>query len=138
MIYRIPTLEAVDVEVLRLIEQQRKQLRFQVAHTPTRWQGALRRNAMARALRGSNSIEGYDADLDQAAVIVDEEKPETLEEETYKALVGYRTSMTYILRMHDDPYFRVDAQVIRSIHFMMLSYDLTKMPGQWRLRGSGG
>ena len=132
MIYRIPLLARHDLEVLELIETHRQQLRHHVSQSPTRWQGSLRRSTLARALRGSNSIEGYDANLDQAAIIVDDEKPETLEEETYRALVGYRNSMTYILRMHDDPYFRVDAQVIRSIHFMMLNYDLTKMPGQWR------
>ncbi len=132
MIYAIPKLEPYDHKALELLKAQREQLRFHVARSPNRWIGSLRRAAAARALRGSNSIEGYNAELDQAAVIVDDEKPETLEEETYKALVGYRTSMTYILRMHDDPHFALDAQVIRSIHFMMLSYDLTKLPGQWR------
>lgn len=132
MIFRTPTLDADDREVLALIDRDRQQLRHYVAQSPARWQGSLRRSTQARALQGSNSIEGYDADLDQAAEIVDDEKPETIEEETYRALVGYKNSMTYILRMHDDPYFKVEAQVIRSIHFMMLNYDLTKMPGQWR------
>jgi Fic family protein len=40
--------------------------------------------------------------------------------------------MTYILRLHDDPYVEINAQLIRSLHFMMLSYDMTKLPGQWR------
>ena len=132
MIYATPHLNDQDQAVLALIEQHRQQLRHHVAQSPTRWGGSLRRNTLARALRGSNSIEGYDANLDQAAEIIDDEKPETIEEETYRALVGYRNSMTYILRMHDDPYFKVDPGIIRSIHFMMLNYDLTKMPGQWR------
>ncbi len=132
MIYQTPKLVSEDIDVLRLIEGDRNLLRHYVSQSPTRWVGSLRRNTLARALQGSNSIEGYDANLDQAAAIVDDERPETIEDETYRALVGYRNSMTFILRMHNDPYFRVDAQIIRSIHFMMLNYDLTKMPGQWR------
>ncbi len=132
MIYQVPRLNDADQAVLGLIDEQRRQLQHFVSQSPTRWQGSLRRSTLARVLQGSNSIEGYDANLDEAAVIVDEEKPETIEDETYRALVGYRNCMTYILRMHNDPHFSVDAQVIRSMHFMMLNYDLTKMPGQWR------
>lgn len=40
--------------------------------------------------------------------------------------------MTYILRVHNDPHAHFDAGFVRSLHFMMLSYDLTKLPGQWR------
>ena len=40
------------------------------------------RNTFARALQGSNSIEGINASLADAVAIVDEERPETLKEET--------------------------------------------------------
>jgi Fic family protein len=83
-------------------------------------------------LQGSNSIEGINADLAEAVAIVDEEKPETLEEEAEKALTCYRTAMTYVLRLHDDPHAQINAQLIRSLHFMMLNYDMTMLPGQWR------
>jgi Fic family protein len=63
---------------------------------------------------------------------VDQEKPETLEEETEKALTCYRTAMTYVLRLHEDPHAQINAQLIRSLHYMMLNYDMTKLPGQWR------
>jgi Fic family protein len=132
MIYITPKLEAPDEQVVALIERQREQLRYTVAQNPNRWTGSLRRNTFARALQGSNSIEGYNATLSEAAQIIDDEKPETVEEETYRALMGYRNALTYILQTHDDPYFEMNAQVIKSLHFMMLSYDLTKMPGQWR------
>ncbi len=115
-----------------MINEQRGLLRFQVSQSPNRWQGFLRRNTFARALQGSNSIEGYNANLADAVAIIDDEKPETLEEETVRALIGYRNAMTYILQIHDDPHTVTDAQLIRSLHFMMLSYDLTKLPGQWR------
>ncbi|MFL4973386.1 MAG: Fic family protein [Microvirga sp.] len=132
MIFAYPKLAPVDQEVLGMIREQREALRFQVSNNPTRWQGFLRRNTFARALQGSNSIEGINANLAEAVAIMDDEKPETLEEETVRALSGYRTAMTYLLRVHDDPHAEVNVQFIRSLHFMMLHYDMTKMPGQWR------
>lgn len=132
MIYIAPHLQSEDRDVLALIGEQKEQLRYAVAQSPNRWTGFLRRNTFARALRGSNSIEGINASLSEAVAIVDDEKPETVEEETYRALTGYRNALTYVLQMHDDPYFELSAQLIKSLHFMMLSYDLTKMPGQWR------
>lgn len=132
MIHAHPKLESVDHDVLGLIRDQRSQLRHQVSAHPVRWQGFLRRNTLARALRGSNSIEGIDASLSEAVAIVDDERPETLEEETVRALTCYRTGMTYILQVHDDPHTKVNEQFIRTLHFMMMNYDMTKMPGQWR------
>ncbi|MDE2112931.1 MAG: Fic family protein [Alphaproteobacteria bacterium] len=132
MIFSTPTLEAEDRDVLEVIHQQREILRYSVAQSPNRWTGFLRRNTFARALQGSNSIEGINAALSDAVAIIDDEKPETVEEETYRALMGYRNALTYVLQTHDDPYFELNAQVIKGLHFMMLSYDLTKLPGQWR------
>jgi Fic family protein len=132
MIFATPSLAAEDQQVLKLIHEQREQLRYSVAQSPHRWSGFLRRNTFARALQGSNSIEGINASLSDAVAIVDDEKPDTVEDETFRALTGYRTALTYILQTHDDPTFELNAQVVKSLHFMMLSYDLTKMPGQWR------
>lgn len=132
MIFAYPRLESEDRDVLAMINEQRNLLRFQVSQTPNRWQGFLRRNTFARALQGSNSIEGYNVNLADAVAIVDDERPETAEEETVRALVGYRNAMTYIMQIHDDPHTVTDAQFIRSLHFIMMSYDLTKLPGQWR------
>lgn len=132
MIYQYPQLTSEDQEVLDMIRQLRRDLRHEVNVNPVRWTGFLRRNTFARALQGSNCIEGINASLAEAVAIVDDEKPETLEEETEKALTCYRTAMTYILRLHDDPHAQINAQLIRSLHFMMLNYDMTMLPGQWR------
>jgi Fic family protein len=132
VIFQYPRLAAEDKQVIEMIRQLRRDLRHQVNVNPVRWTGFLRRNTFARALQGSNSIEGFDADLAEAVAIVDEEKPETLQEETEKALTCYRMAMTYVLRLHDDPHAQINAQLIRSLHFMMLNYDMTKLPGQWR------
>lgn len=132
MIHAYPKLEGIDSDVLALIREQRRALRHQVSQNPLRWGGFLRKNTFARALQGSNSIEGIDANLVEAMAIIDEERPETLEEETIKAFQGYRQAMTYIMRVHDDPHTQVNAQFIRSLHYMMINYDMTKLPGQWR------
>jgi len=132
MIFNYPRLEAIDQEVLSLIREDRRRLRFQVNSNPVRWSGFLRRNTFARAVQGSNTIEGINADLADAIAIIDDQKPETLEEETIRALEGYRNAMTYIVRLHADPHLQINAQFIRSLHFMIQSYDMTKLPGQWR------
>jgi Fic family protein len=132
MIFQYPKLDQADRDVLEMIRQLRRDLRHQVNVNPVRWTGFLRRNTFAKALQGSNSIEGINADLAEAMAIVDEEKPGTLEEEAEKALTCYRTALTYVLRLHDDPYAEINAQLIRSLHFMMLNYDMTMLPGQWR------
>lgn len=132
MIHEYPNLEGIDAEVLGMIREQRRLLRFQVGQNPLRWDGFLRKNTFARALQGSNSIEGFNADLSEAVAIVDDERPDTLEEETRRALEGYRKAMTYIMRVHDDPHTEINAQFIRSLHYMMIDYDMTKLPGQWR------
>lgn len=132
MIHSYPKLETIDQDVLGLIREQRQQLRFEVNSNPIRWTGFLRRNTFARALQGSNTIEGINADLADAVAIVDEQKPDSLEEETVRALEGYRNAMTYIIRLHEDPHLEINAQFIRSLHFMIQCYDMTKLPGQWR------
>lgn len=132
MIHDYPKLEPQDEDVLGLIREQRKVLKYQVGQAPLRWRGFLRKNTIARALQGSNSIEGINANLQEAVEIVHEERPETMEEETLRALQGYRAAMTYIIRVHDDPHTEINAQFIRSLHYMMINYDMTKLPGQWR------
>lgn len=132
MIYAYPELTEDDAMVVALIHDIRNELRYHVNSSPVRWTGFLRRNTFARALQGSNSIEGINANLAEAVAILDDERPETLEEETVRALNGYRSAMTYILRLHDDPHMELNSQLIRSLHYMMLSYDMTLMPGQWR------
>lgn len=132
MIFQYPTLTPDDTRVIGLIHQLRDELRYQVSGNPLRWTGFLRRNTFARALQGSNSIEGINANLAEAVAIVDEERPDSLQEETIRALSGYRTAMTYILRLHNDPYMELNTQFIRSLHYMMLNYDMTLLPGQWR------
>lgn len=131
MIFQTP--EAVDAElkVLEEINGLREKLRFQL-HEPRRWVGSLRRLSLARAIQGSNTIEGYTAELDDAVAVAAGEEPVDTDAETRLALKGYRDAMTYVLQLSNDPDFQYTEQLIKSLHFMMISYDLSKSPGLYR------
>lgn len=131
MVFQAPELSEEELEVLDLLAKQREQLRDRVAE-PRRWSGTLRRMAFARAVQGSNSIEGYNASLEDVLAAVEEEPTLGAEEETQLALAGYRDAMTYVLQIADDQSLDVDEGLLKSLHFMMLKYDLKKNPGRWR------
>jgi Fic family protein len=99
---------------------------------PRRWDGQLRRQTFARAVQGSNSIEGYVAKLDDAAAIAAGDEPLEAAEETKLAIKGYSDAMTYVLQIADEDDFTYSVQLIKSLHFMMTSYHLTNRPGRWR------
>lgn len=131
MVFQTPPLRDDDLEVLALLADQRERLRDRMAE-PRRWSGTLRRMAFARAVQGSNSIEGYNASLDDVVAAVEEEPTLGAEEETQQALTGYRDAMTYVLQVANDDSLEVDEGLLKSLHFMMLKYDLKKNPGRWR------
>lgn len=131
MLFKTPKLDRKELEVLAEIEELRETLRHRVRE-PRRWTGRLRRVSFARAIRGSNSIEGYTVDLDDALAAAEGEEPLEAAEETRAAVKGYRDAMTYVLQLADDPHFEHSAELLRSLHYMMLSYDLSKSPGRWR------
>lgn len=131
MIFQTPNLRDDEQEVLALLTEQREQLRDRVAE-PRRWTGTLRRMAFARAVQGSNSIEGYNASLDDVVAAVAGEPTLGANEETQLALSGYRDAMTYVLQIADDETLDIDEGLLKSLHFMMLKYDLAKNPGRWR------
>jgi Fic family protein len=130
-IYQSPALEPTDLEVLRLIDGLREQLRYRVAE-PRRWTANLRRSTLVRSVQGSNSIEGYVASLDDAAAAIDDEPTLGADEETVRALHGYRDAMTYVLQVAQDDAAAIDAGLLKALHFMMLKHDLAKDPGHWR------
>lgn len=132
MIFQTPKLNSEDAAVLELISEQRERLQVFINHNPRRWSGSLRRATLARAIQGSNSIEGYNVSLDEAVAAVEDEPVLDERTETSRAIRGYRDALTYILQAAKDPRFQISGQLLKSLHFMMLNYDMTKNPGQWR------
>src|SRR5260370_30489625 len=88
MIYGSPPLTAEDQEILTQIHEMRREL-ASVLRAPRRWQGGLRRSMLARAIRGSNSIEGYVVAEDDAAAALDDDEPLSTDEQTWAEVPGY-------------------------------------------------
>lgn len=131
MIFKTPKPDQKELEVVQFINELKAKLAYIVKPGP-RWYGLLSRNIFARAIQGSNSIEGYHVTEDEAIAAVEGEDPGDEKTEAWKAVVGYRQAMTYVLQLADDPHFKYSTDLIRSLHFMMLDYDLSKDPGKWR------
>lgn len=131
MLFETPLLDQREHEVLERIDALKEKLRWQL-HEPRRWIGSLRRLSFARAIQGSNSIEGYDAKLDDAAAVAMGEEPLDTDAETRLALEGYRDAMTYVLQLAGEEDFDYSTQLLKSLHFMMTNYSLKNRPGLWR------
>jgi Fic family protein len=132
MLFETPDLDEREGEVLERINGLKEKLQWQL-HEPRRWFGSLRRLSFARAIQGSNSIEGYVAGLDDAAAVAVGEEPLDADEETRLALEGYRDAMTYVVQLASEPDFAYSTQMLKSLHFMMTKYSLRNRPGLWRL-----
>jgi Fic family protein len=131
MLFESPELDERELRVLEQVEELKTSLRHQLVE-PRRWLGSLRRVSLARAIQGSNSIEGYDAGLDDAVDIAAGEEPLDANEETRLALRGYREAMTYVLQVAEDEDFSYSDQLFKSLHYMMAGYALKNRPGRWR------
>jgi Fic family protein len=131
MLFQPPDLNDEEHRVLHEIDGFRRGLRH-VLHEPRRWKGVLRRNLRARAIQGSNSIEGYDVSLDDALALLDDDEPMDADRRTSLEIVGYRNALTYIQQLAEDPHAALDASLLRGLHFMMLGHDLRNSPGQYR------
>jgi Fic family protein len=132
MLFTVPSLGERELEVIAAIDDLAEKLRLRL-YEPRRWSGSLRRMQFARAVQGSNSIEGFDAAVDDAAAIELGEEPLDANEETRLAIKGYCDAMTYVLQMSTEPNFHYAEQLLKSLHFMMTGYDLKNRPGLWRL-----
>lgn len=130
-LFTTPDLTTEEQWVLEHVEDLRRRLSARTRE-PRIWIGLLRRVSLARAIQGSNSIEGYDVSIEDAMAAEDEEEPLRPQDETWRAILGYRAAMNYVLQLSDDVHFQLDATLIRSLHYMLQSYDPMKSPGRWR------
>lgn len=134
MIFQPPKLEEKDVQIIGQIEELKKKLRFNTSSAPRRWFGLLRRSVLAKNIRMSNSIEGYVVSKDDAIAVVEGVEPSTdSTDEAIKANQCYNRAMTYVLQLTDDPTFSYSVELLKSIHYMMLEYDMAKSPGKIRI-----
>lgn len=131
MIFRSPELDEAEQSVLEEVGKVRQSIKFAL-RAPARWGEVLRRSTFARAIRGSNSIEGYEVSPEDALAAVDGEPPLDAQSEAWFAVKGYRDAMTYVLQSANDPHFSYSDGLLKSLHFMMVQHELKKRPGVWR------
>ncbi|MEO3801341.1 Fic family protein [Nonomuraea sp. B1E8] len=125
MLYGTPVLDPADKAVLAEIEDMRQDLRFRLAETH-RWDGQLRRQLQARAIQGSNSIEGYRAGVEDIQSIMAGEEPLETSASVAKEIAGYQQALSYITLLSRAPAFRYDVGVLNALNFMMIGH---KTPG---------
>jgi Fic family protein len=130
MLFTPPALNDQERAVLGRIEQLKQELSFTIS--PRRWSGLLRRNTLARAIRGSNSIEGLNITVDDAIAAVEGEEPLDPKTESFVANVCYCRAMTFVIQKAGAPHFEYSQELINSLHYMISEYDMTKHPGNWR------
>lgn len=124
-------LAAHDHVVIDEIHAIRDQL-ASVLRPPKRWTGGLRRTSQARAIQGSNSIEGYNVTEQDAAAAVEDEPPLSTDDRTWAEIRAYRRVLTYVVHVGAEPGFEIDESSIRSMHFMLLEHELSRSPGRYR------
>ncbi|HET6626318.1 MAG TPA: Fic family protein [Nocardioidaceae bacterium] len=132
-LFATPDPDLEDQQVITEIHEVRASL-ADFVRAPKRWNGLLRRTSTARAIQGSNTIEGYTVSDEDAVAAVDDEPPLTADEETWLEIIAYRRVLTYVLNVATEPGFVIDEAVLRSMHFMLLDHDLSKTPGRYRTK----
>lgn len=132
-LFATPDPDLEDQQVIGEIHETRASL-ADYLRAPKRWNGLLRRTSTARAIQGSNTIEGYTVSDEDAVAAVDGEPPLSADEETWLEIIAYRRVLTYVLNVATEPGFVIDEAVLRSMHFMLLDHDLSKTPGRYRTK----
>lgn len=133
MLYEEPTLEPSERKVLDDIRELWKRLRFQLQQRPFKWRGQLARTLRARAIQGSNTIEGYVvSEEDALAAVLGAEKSADADETAWPNVLHYREAMDYVLALSGAPDFAYSKDLIRSLHFIMLRHAPHAHPGVWR------
>ncbi len=132
MLFTYPSLDDEERRVEEATTRLRHDLRHYVEAEPRRWTGLLARMTRARALIGSNSVEGINVSEEDALAAIDGEDPASTDRDTWQAVIGYRAAMNYIRQRCQSPSFAITEDVLLAVHFMICQSDLTTGPGLYR------
>ena len=132
MLFAYRALDDEEKRVEDATARLRHDLRQYFVTEPRRWTGLLARMTRARALAGSNRVEGINVSYEDAIAAIDGEDPANTDRETWRAVVGYRHAMDYILQRRQSPSFTISEDVLLAVHFMICQSDLRARPGQYR------
>jgi Fic family protein len=131
MLFRIPDLNEPEQRVIGQIDELWDRLRYQLGQ-PRRWYGSLRRIISAKNVQASNSIEGYNVSVEDAAALMEGQEAAESSDADSIVVRNYGDAMTYIISLADDSTFEYDDSLIKGLHFMMMKHDLEAMPGHFR------
>ena len=132
MLYRCQALDAAEMRVLEATAGLRSRLSHHIVSEPRRWTGLLARMTRARALRASNGIEGINVSDEDAVAAVDGEDPAHADRDAWRAVVGYRQAMDFVLQRRQSASFAFSEDVLLAVHFMICQYDFDARPGRYR------
>lgn len=128
MLYAPPALDTEDRHVLDELDDLRRDLRYRVAE-PHRWDGQLGRNLTARAVQGSNAIEGYRASVEDVESVVAGEEPLDASSGVTHELEGYQRALGYVQSLGRAPRFRYETSLLHALNYMMIGHHPNKTPG---------
>ena len=109
-------------------------LQHNLRRQPGKWTGLLARNLRAKAIRGSNSIEGYLVSEEAALSALDNERlddPE-VDENAWVNVVHYREALDYIVQLSNEKDFSYSPALLKALHFMMMRHRKDRNPGLYR------
>ena len=131
MLFTTPPIHDAEQRVVNEIDELWESLRYQLGQ-PRRWYGPLRRLVAAKNVQASNSIEGYNVSVEDAAALLAGEEPVDASTVDASVVRNYGDAMTYILQLADDPTFEYSEGLIKSLHYSMMKHDLAAKPGLYR------
>ena len=132
MLFQAPPLDDDEISVLARIGELSASLRLRLQE-PRRCSDSLERIQFARAIQGSNGIDGFHALLDDATAIDLGEPPIDTGEVARLVLKGHRDAMTYVAQLSSDGDFAYSSQLVKGLHFIMGSHDTKDRSGRWRV-----
>ena len=132
MLFKTPKLRGDELEAVERIRELWMELAWQLRSIPSAQTDLLRRFTVARAIRGSTSIEGVSVSDQDALAAVDHAEPFGAQGAAWATIVDYRDALSYVLRLAGDPHLRFDANLLRGLHFVMLRGEPSSHSGVWR------
>lgn len=136
MIHAVPRLSEANSKDLAAFDAAHIRIQAELDAQAGRpiWRVTLRRVLQAEALRGSTTVEGFAASLQQALDIVDGRPAEGMFEADREALEDYARAMTWIESKADDSDFAWTPETIRNLHFLIVASNPASLPGQFKER----
>lgn len=130
-----PPLVPAQLEVVEKVHQLMARTRARLVSTPD-WAPSLRRLCLARVVRASAALSGYEASLDEAMAVVDGAAGADDRPGDGSTLSGIRDCVGGALQLGLEDDLEVGPTLVRALHYMVLGSDARSRPGRWRRSGS--